>query len=59
MVLILPCHFLRDPLLCVCALVRCVAVGVPAKVLGQGKKRNPALAMRQDFLKEVWHGSDI
>lgn len=38
---------------------RCVAVGVPAKVLGQGKKRKPALAMDQDCFKEVWGGKDI
>lgn len=38
---------------------RCVAVGVPAKVLGQGKKRKPALAMDQDCFKEVWRGRDI
>ncbi|CAM9257201.1 unnamed protein product [Pylaiella littoralis] len=38
---------------------RCVAVGVPAKVLGQGRKREPALAMGQDFFKEVWKGLDI
>lgn len=38
---------------------RCVAVGVPAKVLGKGKRRTPALAMDQDCFKEVWHGLDI
>lgn len=38
---------------------RCVAVGVPAKVIGQSRRRKPALLMGQDFLKEVWHGSDI
>lgn len=38
---------------------RCVAVGVPAKVLGQGRNRVPALAMGQDFFKEVWRGLDI
>eukprot|EP00903_Cladosiphon_okamuranus_P020559 g18871.t1 len=39
---------------------RCVAVGVPAKVLGKGKRRKPALAMDQDCFKDLlWRGLDI
>ncbi|CAM9417646.1 unnamed protein product [Discosporangium mesarthrocarpum] len=38
---------------------RCVAVGVPAKVLGQGRLKKPALSMEQDFFKEVYKGINI
>ncbi|KAG5189120.1 trimeric LpxA-like protein [Tribonema minus] len=37
----------------------CVAVGVPAKVLGRSKVKDPAKHMQQDFYAQVWGGMDI
>lgn len=37
----------------------CVAVGVPARVLGKSRVANPAGEMRHDVFAQVWGGSDI
>ena len=37
----------------------CVAVGVPAKILGQSARKNPAGQMKQNIFVHVWGGADI